>query len=162
MGTTANGLPYPEPTDAVADGANAIKALALAIDPNLKQLKFYASIVANSGAVGSTPLVITGLTTGPVATVVGRMYRVAAAFTIQTSVGTLARPQIAKDGVQVIAGFCTISVAGGYMPVHLTHTFRATAATHSWAVLLSTDTGTGLVVASGTMPAILSVEDLGT
>jgi len=30
MGTTPNGLPYPEPTAAVAGGADAIKALAVA------------------------------------------------------------------------------------------------------------------------------------
>lgn len=35
MGTTTTGLPYPEPTDPVAAGADAIKALALAIDPRL-------------------------------------------------------------------------------------------------------------------------------
>lgn len=32
MGTTTHGLPYPEPTDPVADGAAAIKALAEALD----------------------------------------------------------------------------------------------------------------------------------
>lgn len=32
MGTTAGGLPYPEPTDPVAAGADAIKALAVAVD----------------------------------------------------------------------------------------------------------------------------------
>lgn len=31
MGTTPNGIPYPEPTDAVANGANAMKALAQAV-----------------------------------------------------------------------------------------------------------------------------------
>lgn len=34
MGTTTNGLPYPEPTEPVAEGANAIKALALALPSN--------------------------------------------------------------------------------------------------------------------------------
>lgn len=32
MGTTANGLPYPEPTDPIAAGAAAIQALAVAVD----------------------------------------------------------------------------------------------------------------------------------
>ena len=32
MGTTATGLPYPEPTDPIAGGADAIRALAEAID----------------------------------------------------------------------------------------------------------------------------------
>jgi hypothetical protein len=36
MGTTATAaLPYPEPTDPVADGAAAIEALAEAVDPQL-------------------------------------------------------------------------------------------------------------------------------
>jgi hypothetical protein len=35
MGTTLHGLPYPEPTDPVADGAAAIEALAEAIDTSL-------------------------------------------------------------------------------------------------------------------------------
>lgn len=38
MGTTTGGLPYPEPSDPVAEGANAIKALAQAIDPKLSTL----------------------------------------------------------------------------------------------------------------------------
>lgn len=33
MGTTTNGLPYPEPTDDLRDGAGAIEALAEALDP---------------------------------------------------------------------------------------------------------------------------------
>jgi hypothetical protein len=33
MGTTLSGLPYPEPTDPVAQGAAAIKALATFLDP---------------------------------------------------------------------------------------------------------------------------------
>lgn len=35
MGTTAGGLPYPEPSDPVAAGADAIKALAQALDPKI-------------------------------------------------------------------------------------------------------------------------------
>ncbi len=35
MGTTPGGLPYPEPTDPIANGAVAIKNLATAIDPTL-------------------------------------------------------------------------------------------------------------------------------
>jgi hypothetical protein len=31
-GTTARGLPYPDPTDPLAEGADVIKALALAVD----------------------------------------------------------------------------------------------------------------------------------
>lgn len=33
MGTTANGLPWPEPTAPVRDGAAAVRALAEAVDP---------------------------------------------------------------------------------------------------------------------------------
>lgn len=35
MGTTANGMPYPEGTDKVVDGDNAIRALAEAIPPGI-------------------------------------------------------------------------------------------------------------------------------
>jgi hypothetical protein len=35
MGTTPKGFPYPEDTDLVSQGAQAIKALALAIDTNV-------------------------------------------------------------------------------------------------------------------------------
>ena len=41
MGTTSNGFPYPEPTDPIAAGADAIKALAQAVD--LKR----SAVVAN-------------------------------------------------------------------------------------------------------------------
>ena len=36
LGITPNGLPYPESTDPLNQGANAIKALATALDPTLK------------------------------------------------------------------------------------------------------------------------------
>lgn len=35
MGTTAKGYPYPEPTDPIAAGADAIKALAQAVNDRL-------------------------------------------------------------------------------------------------------------------------------
>jgi hypothetical protein len=34
VGTTTNGLPYPESTDPIAEGATAIQALAESLDPN--------------------------------------------------------------------------------------------------------------------------------
>lgn len=55
MGTTPiNALPYPEPTDPVAQGADAIKALANALDKG----------VAKAIAAGSATLPITALNTG--------------------------------------------------------------------------------------------------
>jgi hypothetical protein len=43
MGTTASGLPYPEPTAPVRDGALAIRQLAEAIDPRANLKSFAGS-----------------------------------------------------------------------------------------------------------------------
>jgi hypothetical protein len=48
MGTTAGGLPYPEPTDPIAEGADAIKALAEAIE----RCRLVGSVAATSAANG--------------------------------------------------------------------------------------------------------------
>lgn len=47
MGTTTRGLPYPEPSDDLRDGANAIKALAAALDPALLE---WHTVTATGGA----------------------------------------------------------------------------------------------------------------
>jgi len=46
MGTTAKGLPYPEPTDPVAAGAGAIRALAEAVD--VLSPRFLAAAIAGT------------------------------------------------------------------------------------------------------------------
>ena len=46
MGTTPNGYPYPEDTDLVNQGAQAVKALATAVDTQLRKT---ASGVASHG-----------------------------------------------------------------------------------------------------------------
>lgn len=62
MGTTAHGLPYPEPTDPVANGADAIRALAEAIDPNVLAgtLVTTATTGATNG-IGNTSSQLAGL-----------------------------------------------------------------------------------------------------
>jgi hypothetical protein len=51
MGITSGGLPYPEPTDPIADGAAAIRALAEAIDATRQTGSVVASGVSpNTGA----------------------------------------------------------------------------------------------------------------
>ena len=55
MGTTVGGLPYPEPTDPIAQGAAAIRALAEAID--LTQWEPWTSFpVATGWSVGTSQL----------------------------------------------------------------------------------------------------------
>lgn len=55
MGTTPTGLPYPEPTDPVAQGAAAIKALAEAIDP-----RWLASVPVSSQVWTPSVATLTG------------------------------------------------------------------------------------------------------
>lgn len=52
MGTTANGLPWPEGTDFVVDGDDAIRELAEALDPHIGAYYAYARR-ADSGQFGS-------------------------------------------------------------------------------------------------------------
>ena len=49
MGTTPKGFPYPEPTDPVAAGADAIKALAQAIDTHVGRVASGAVTVTGDG-----------------------------------------------------------------------------------------------------------------
>ena len=56
MGTTPSGLPYPEPTDPVAEGADAIRALAEAIE-----LKVGDRVAVVKGSAVTDANVIIGL-----------------------------------------------------------------------------------------------------
>lgn len=49
-GTTTNGLPYPESTDFVTDGAQAIEDLAVAVDAKMGLWKITPSSVSGTGA----------------------------------------------------------------------------------------------------------------
>src|SRR4029077_2711616 len=75
-GTTPTGLPYPEPTDPVAAGADNIKALAQAVDPRPRGVlvRALSTAAANGypgGGLAVTTLSITAPVTDPT-----RMYRV--------------------------------------------------------------------------------------
>lgn len=59
MGTTPLGFPYPESTDFVTDGAQAIEDLALAIDSNLGAWTTYTPALQSSG---TNPILGTGST----------------------------------------------------------------------------------------------------
>jgi hypothetical protein len=48
-GTTTSGLPYPSPTDPVAQGADAIRSLAEAVDSHM-----YGMVIAGGLATGNT------------------------------------------------------------------------------------------------------------
>lgn len=58
MGTTPSGYPYPEPSDFVADGADAIRALAEAIDAKLP-VAVASGNGTMSGASGTTAQTVT-------------------------------------------------------------------------------------------------------
>jgi len=62
MGTTPGGLPYPEPTDPIAQGADAIKNLATAIDNRIQTgtltVSTSGSPITFSPAFATVPVVI--------------------------------------------------------------------------------------------------------
>jgi hypothetical protein len=59
MGTTALGFPYPEPSDPIAQGADAIKALAESLNARATRLKTgYVSSGPTGPTSGTTRLVI--------------------------------------------------------------------------------------------------------
>lgn len=65
---TPNGLPYPLPTEPVADGADAIKALALALDPRLPgtyalRARTLTGLSSDSQGIVSVTAATMGLTT---------------------------------------------------------------------------------------------------
>lgn len=66
MGTTTGGLPYPEPTDPIADGADAIRDLAEAVDLGFGSNRFVAGSTVDttdsSGNLDVTfPVTFTGV-----------------------------------------------------------------------------------------------------
>lgn len=61
MATTANGLPYPVGTDRVADGDDAIRALAEALDPAWVVLGLNATFSARPGSLVPAYRVIAGV-----------------------------------------------------------------------------------------------------
>jgi hypothetical protein len=74
MGTTAKGYPYPEDSDPVAQGAQAIKALATKIDSNAG-VSASGSVSLNAAAQTVATVAVTfpvGRFTAPPSVVVGR------------------------------------------------------------------------------------------
>jgi H-type lectin domain. len=57
MGTTAKGLPYPEPGDPVADGDDAIKALAEAVDDKAGMVSGSVNVTATAAATATAAVV---------------------------------------------------------------------------------------------------------
>lgn len=111
--TTPGGLPYPDPTDPLSDGANAIRRLAEAVDPR----------VADSGWVTLAPA--SGYTAGEglgyrrigkVIYLRGRVVRTAGAFpTGFTQIATLpaaAWPEILSLIPCVIGASTNVPVSG--------------------------------------------------
>jgi hypothetical protein len=95
MGTTAHGLPYPEPTDPVAAGAAAIRSLAEAVDAAKPWNTAWGQIAgavaaADHPGFGSLLSPINGFSITATA-VAGRNYRlyVRAAFQAISAVGTV-------------------------------------------------------------------------
>lgn len=58
-GTTPGGLPYPDPTDPVADGATAIRALAEALDARFQRIMGRAQTLAQNLTSGNTQSILT-------------------------------------------------------------------------------------------------------
>jgi hypothetical protein len=63
-GVTPGGLPYPESSEAVAGGANAIKALALALDPSFIEVSSTGIVGTPSGSWTQVPLTTIGAQSG--------------------------------------------------------------------------------------------------
>ena len=95
MGTTPSGYPYPEPSDAVAQGADAIKALALAVDG-----------AAGKSASGTVQIKLTNAATGQMAITFPPGRFTAAPLVVATPVGSFL--YCAAVGAPVTAAGCNI------------------------------------------------------
>jgi len=117
MGTTPKlGLPYPEPTDPVAAGANAIRDLALALDaqtPRVIGRVFGPGADQNIPANGAT-VDVTGMTLTWTA-VAGRRYR----YVWNTNVTTLGATAAGTLSIVNAAG--SAYIAGSYRSLTLDH-----------------------------------------
>lgn len=88
MGTTSSGLPYPDPTDRVTQGAAAIQALAEAVDDAIAALPRgrVGSFTPGTSGDFNSVVDING-TTFPL--VAGRRYRVSGASRFLRTAGTV-------------------------------------------------------------------------
>jgi hypothetical protein len=104
MGTTPNGFPYPEPTDPVAQGADAIRDLATAVDTSLRRSAAGTAVLplGTAQAVGTVAVTLpAGRFTAPPSVVLGR--------TSATSFGAL--PQLFWAQSVTITGFVAAGIA---------------------------------------------------
>ena len=133
MGTTTNWqLPYPEPTDPVADGAAAIEALAEAVDVLQVPTKVYvgqtpAGDIAPAGSIVTAS--ITGLPLG--------WYRIS--YTVLVSSGAAAKGSIRLLGASIA----------------LVNQFNSGAPTETWHMDVLAD-----VVGAGTVN--INIDNTGT
>lgn len=143
MGTTPGGLPYPEPTDPVAAGADAIKALAQAVEPERVPVWTPITPPANWQNLtgGYTPAGYS--LTGSVVRVRGHLqYIGATALTGASTVLVLpaeARPTVNHDYVTWLAGGSAATALRmlintvGNVNVYFSSTAQAT--TNAWITL---------------------------
>jgi len=117
MGTTPKlGLPYPEPTDPVAAGANAIRDLALALDAQTPRIvgRVFGPGADQNIPANSATIDVTGMTLTWTA-VAGRRYRLVWNTNVTTlgasAAGTLAFTNQAGSGY----------IAGSYRSIVLDH-----------------------------------------
>lgn len=129
MGTTTGGLPYPESTDPIAAGADAIKALALAVDV-LEWEKTFTTIVLATGWSTTTG--------GYIRTRDGRFL--------------MMRGQVTRTGADIPAGTATTvaTLPAGYRPGAWYRAVIASGA-NPWACRIQISPSDGVMTLSNPM-----------
>ena len=163
MGTTAGGMPYPEPTDPVAQGAAAIKALAEAVDSTPLGIVGYAQMIVNQ--TGITVAVELAGVAATFTTVAARRYKLTGYTpSAWSSVSTNAVALSIRNGGTQVGSSSIEPASASTLGNSITVTTIVTGLSGSVTLKLwGARSGTGTVTVAGNSgsPCYLLVEDIG-
>lgn len=160
--TTSLKIPYPTGTDRVADGDNAMQALAERIEARMPWgvLGRAASAAPNNGIAGEAPITALSL---PVTVGAGRVIHIWAALSniVPSAAGIAAVGYLLQDGAKVQQWVQYFANATYGLPVYLTAMLTPSTGAHTYAVNLAAVGGTVNSSPSAAAPNYMVVQDIG-
>lgn len=159
--TPVMGLPYPLGTDPVADGDDAIKALAERIEHRYARGMIDRKVITTTTpAIGTVLTDVAGLNI--TATLfAGRWYRLSTRGLVQMQTAAGRVSVVLNGDGATLNDWVEDIVANNYAPFNLQHEFQATAGAHTYKVQGLTTAGTTIVFAASTRNMTHILEDIG-
>lgn len=156
--TPVLALPYPTGSDRVADGDNAMQALAERIEARMPR-GFLGEGIGTTVQGGITTADIIGVTV-TLTVPAGRRLRVTSAVTLGGTQPSWAEFRLMMDGV-IVGMAADYANAGHYSTGKPEWAGVPSAGSHTWKVQVSMAQGTGVTYVDATKPQFIRVEDIG-